>query len=261
MRTIVAAAFLTVGMIVAGAPSAALAGPPPGKGWTPLFNGKDLSGWKVPEGDNGHWKVVEGVIDYDARSEAKRDRNLWTKDSFGDFVLRIDWRLKKTTGLYQMSTILPDGSYKKDENGQVIKVGRPNADSGIFLRGHGKAQLNIWCWPAGSGEIWGYRTDAKMPPAVRAGATPKLKADKPVGQWNTFEIRLRGERVTVLLNGKTVIARARLPGIPPSGPIGLQHHGGFNQKTGEYSPASSLIQFRNIYIRELPPRKKRDKKG
>ena len=51
------------------------------------------------------------------RSEAKRDRNLWTKEPYGDFVLRIDWRLKKTTGLYQMPTILPDGSYKKDKRG------------------------------------------------------------------------------------------------------------------------------------------------
>ena len=40
-------------------------------GYVSLFNGRDLSGWKVPEGDNGHWKVVDGVIDYDALSEAK----------------------------------------------------------------------------------------------------------------------------------------------------------------------------------------------
>ena len=56
---------------------------------------------------------------------------------------------------------------------------------------------------------------------------------------------------TVELNGKTVIDQARLPGLPPEGPIVLQHHGGLNRKTGEYSPASSLIQFRNIYIKEL----------
>src|SRR5262249_2266204 len=39
-------------------------GPP--AGFASLFNGKDLSGWKVPEGDGGHWKVIDGVIDYDA---------------------------------------------------------------------------------------------------------------------------------------------------------------------------------------------------
>ena len=48
------------------------------EGFTPLFNGKDLSGWKVPAGDGGHWKVLDGVIDYDAESQAageyKNDR-------------------------------------------------------------------------------------------------------------------------------------------------------------------------------------------
>jgi hypothetical protein len=39
-------------------------------GFTPLFNGKDFANWVVPEGDNGHWKVIDGVIDYDACSEA-----------------------------------------------------------------------------------------------------------------------------------------------------------------------------------------------
>ena len=43
-------------------------------GFVSLFNGKDLSGWKIPEGDNGHWKVLNGVIDYDAESESKNDK-------------------------------------------------------------------------------------------------------------------------------------------------------------------------------------------
>ena len=43
--------------------------PPPG--FVALFNGRDLAGWQVPEGDGGHWKVVNGVIDYDAESQAK----------------------------------------------------------------------------------------------------------------------------------------------------------------------------------------------
>ena len=47
-------------------------------GFTSLFNGKDLTNWKIPGGDNGHWKVVNGVIDYDALSEATEDKNLWT---------------------------------------------------------------------------------------------------------------------------------------------------------------------------------------
>lgn len=251
MRAIVTAARITLWVITAGALTPALAAPPPGEGWTPLFNGKDLTGWKIPEGDGGHWKVVDAVIDYDAQSEAKRDKNLWTEESFGDFVLHVDWRFKETTGLYPMPNILPDGSYETDAEGKRITVERPNADSGIFLRGYPKAQINLWCWPVGSGELWGYRNDKSMPPEVRAGAVPKVCADKPVGQWNTFVITMKGDRVTIDSNGKRVIDNARLPGIPERGPIALQHHGGLDKKTGKFRPASSLIQFRNIYIKKL----------
>jgi len=217
--------------------------------FTSIFNGRDLTGWSVPAGDNGHWKVVDGVIDYDARSEAKGDKNLWTKKEYADFVLKMDWRIKKTTGLYSMPVVLPDGTHKKDKDGKEIKLKRPNADSGIYLRGSSKSQINIWCWPIGSGEVYGYRMDKKMPAAVRAGVTPKEKADRPVGQWNTFEITMKGELLTVVLNGKTVIEKAKLPGVPKKGRLAFQHHGGF--LNGKYSPASSLVQFRNISIREL----------
>jgi len=221
------------------------------EGYVCLFNGKDLTGWVVPKGDNGHWKVVDGVIDYDAQSEARGGKNLVSKETFGDFQLHIEWRLKRTTGLYAMPTILPDGSYKKDAAGKVIHKLKPNADSGVFLRGSGRAQINIWCWPVGSGEMWSVRNDRKLPAELRAAAVPKLKADNPVGQWNAFDVTVKGDRVNVLLNGKKVIENARVPGIPKTGPITLQHHGGKNKKTGKFSPASSLIQFRNIYIKRL----------
>src|SRR5437660_12070284 len=71
--------------------------PPPG--FKALFNGKNFDGWKVPEGDNGHWKILDGgVIDYDARSEAKKVKDLYTQKSFKNFTLRIDWRLKPDKG-------------------------------------------------------------------------------------------------------------------------------------------------------------------
>jgi len=220
------------------------------EGFVPIFNGKDLTGWKIPEGDNGHWKVVDGVIDYDAQSEAPGDKNLWTEESFGDFILKIDWRFKQTTGLYPMPTILPDGSYKTDENGEVIKELRPNAGSGIYLRGTSRTQVNLWCWPVGSGELWSYRNDQSLLPEVRAAAVPKVWADKPVGEWNTMEIAMKNDQITVVLNGQTVIDNAQMPGVPEQGAIGLQHHGGLNKKTGKLSPASSLVQFRNIYLKD-----------
>jgi hypothetical protein len=218
-------------------------------GFVPLFNGRDLAGWRIPVGDNGHWKVVDGVLDYDARSEAAGDKNLWSENEYKDFVLRIDWRIKEANGQYPVPTVLPDGSHKKGPDGKDLVTLMPNADSGIYLRGTSKAQVNIWCWPVGSGEVYGYRMDPKMPPAVRAGVTPRVRADKPVGEWNTFEITLRGERLTVVLNGKKVIDEAELPGLPAKGALALQHHGGF--KDGKYDSASSLVQFRNILIKEL----------
>ena len=58
------------------------------------------------------------------------------------------------------------------------------------------------------------------------------------GDWNRFTITLKADRLTVVLNGKAVIENGRLPGVPESGPIGLQHHG-------------DPIQFSNLYIKQL----------
>jgi hypothetical protein len=219
-------------------------------GFVSLFNGRDLTGWIVPEGDNGHWKVVDGVIDYDAQSEAPKDKNLWSQKEYKDFILRVDWRIKATPYRNKNARIvMPDGHDKLDENGKVIQIDVPDSDSGIFIRGAGKAQINIWCWPVGSGEMYGYRTDRKMPPEVHAAVTPKVNADKDVGQWNTFEITVRGDTVTVGLNGKIVIDKARLPDLPPAGKVALQHHGRF--VNGAWTGPPSLVQFKNIYIKEL----------
>jgi hypothetical protein len=219
-------------------------------GFVSLFNGKDLSGWVVPEGDGGHWKVLDGVIDYDAQSEASGDKNLWSEEEFGDFILKIDWRIKETPNLYDTPIVLSDGSYLEDATGQRITIKRLNADSGIYLRGTSKAQLNIWCWPIGSGEVYGFR-NRQEDPEIRAGVTPRMRADNPVGEWNRFEIIMVGDRLTVLLNDHLIIENAQLPDVPEKGRFALQHHGGKNPD-GTYKPASSLIQFRNIWIKELP---------
>ena len=221
-------------------------------GYTSLFNGEDLSQWVVPEGDGGHWKVLEGVIDYDARSEAKGDKNLKTREEFGDFILKIDWRIKETSGFYDMPVVLSDGSYLKDAAGNKITIKRPNADSGIYLRGSSQAQLNIWCWPVGSGEVYGIRNRESTPPEIRAAVTPRINADNPVGEWNQFVIICVKDRVTVYLNDHMVLENAQLPGLPARGPIVLQHHGGPG-KDGKLRPASSLVQFRNVWIKSLDP--------
>jgi hypothetical protein len=91
--------------------------------------------------------------------------------------------------------------------------------------------------------------DPNQPTEVRAAVTPRTQADNPVGQWNHFEITMKGDRVTVALNGKTVIENAALPGVPIRGPIGLQHHGTITD--GQWTRPPSLVQFRKIYIRPL----------
>lgn len=218
--------------------------------YIPIFNGQDLSGWIIPEGDGGHWQVIDGVIDYDAMSEAEGDKNLWTEDDYEDFVLRIDWRLKDTPYINpNVPIIRPDGSHQQDANGEIIRMAVPDADSGIYLRGMSKAQVNIWSWPIGSGEVYGYRMDSNMPSEVVAGVTPSTFADNHIGEWNTFEITMKGDRLTVILNDQTIIDDVQLPGVNDRGPIALQHHG--NKVDGEWASSPSLVQFRNIHIKEI----------
>jgi hypothetical protein len=235
-------------LFLIGSAYAQTTGTPPG--YASLFNGKDFTGWKVPEGDNGHWKVINGVIDYDAESEGKQSKDLWTEKSYKDFELMLEWRITSTP--YKnpnVPIVLPSGLHKKDENGKPITIVVPDSDSGLYLRGSSKSQVNIWCWPIGSGEVYGYRMDDKMPAEVRRGVTPITNADKDIGEWNQFKITMKGDRLTVELNGIVVIRNAQLPGIPETGPIALQHHGA--KRNGEWVSPPSLVQFRNIMIREF----------
>jgi Domain of Unknown Function (DUF1080) len=85
--------------------------------------------------------------------------------------------------------------------------------------------------------VYGYRTNKSMSAEVRAGVTPKMKADKALGEWNHTVITMKGDRLTVVLNGQTVIDQAQLPNVPAKGKLALQHHG-------------SSIDFANLTIKE-----------
>lgn len=210
------------------------------QGFRSLYNGLDLRGWKQVPGNEGHWQAKDWILSYDGKSEAAgEDKHLWTERSFGDSTLIADWRLPAKPKLEFVPVVLPDGSPAAGPDGTPLAVAIMAAgDSGIYLRGQSKGQVNIWDWPVGSGELWGYRTDITMPPEVRRGATPILNADNPPGRWNRFEITARGERVTVKVNGQTVIRDAHLPGLPAKGPLALQHHG-------------DPVEFANLYIKQL----------
>ncbi|MCY2953911.1 MAG: DUF1080 domain-containing protein [Planctomycetota bacterium] len=206
------------------------------QGFVSLYTGVDLAGWKAEEGHAGHWRPKDWVLDYDGKSEAK-DKNLWSEKEYGDFTLICDWRWTGKPTSQMRPVIQANGEQTVDAAGKPAEAEVQDAGaSGIYLRGSSKSQINIWCWPVGSGEVYGYRMDKTMPAEVRAGVTPKANADKPIGQWNRFIITMKGDRLTVVLNGKTVIEHAQLPGVPPRGRIALQHHG-------------DPIQFANIYIK------------
>lgn len=218
---------------------------PPGEGWKSLFNGKDLAGWTLKGPDNpepvppgSDWKVVDGVIDYNA----KEGVSLQTTRKFRDYILRIDWRLKTAEELYGRKT---------DEDGKTLKH---VPDSGVFLRGPGSDQANIWMNPAGSGEMWALRNSQKLDAEERERLyRPSKRADHPQGEWNTFEITMRGRHVVIVLNGEKVIDAPLPDFFPEKGTIMLQHHGAFDEASGKWGWAASTVQFRNIFVKELAP--------
>ena len=222
-------------------------------GWTPLFQGDNLDKWEFrTEAAKEVWHVKDGVINCTPHVLPREEKHLWTREEYGDFTLRLEWRLKDTKGgPHDMRWIQPDGTPKTNAEGEPITIRRRNADSGLYLRGTQQVQTNIWNWPVGSGEVYRYRTDESLPDSVRAAVTPNVRADRPIGEWNVFVITLEGEQLTVVLNGQTVIDEAPLPGVPEKGAIALQHHGGYNPETYSWSSASSLVQFRDIYIKKL----------
>lgn len=208
-------------------------------GFRSIYTGVDLAGWKAEPGHQGHWQAKDWILSYDGRSEAT-EKHLWSEKEYGDFMMICDWRWTGKPVKRDLPVLLPSGEQATRDGKPVVQEVDDAGDSGIYLRGSDKSQVNIWCWPASSGEVYGYRTDPAMPAEVRAAVTPKEKADAPVGEWNRFVITLRGDQLTVVLNGKTVIEEARLPGVPPRGRIALQHHG-------------APIDFANLYVRELRP--------
>lgn len=203
-------------------------------GFVALFNGLDFSGWKHTEKHEGHWTIDGGVLKFDGQGT-----HLWSERSFKNFVLVCDWRFTKKPVPTERPVINARGEVESSPAGtQLTKLVPDAGDSGIYLRGNDKSQVNMWCWPIGSGEVYGYRTDASMPADVRAGVTPKEVADAPLGEWNRFVITMVDDHLKVVLNGKVVIENAHLPGVPAEGPIALQQHG-------------DPVEFTNIFVMEL----------
>lgn len=206
---------------------------PQGEGFVSIFNGKDLTGWKglvgnpitrakmsasqlakeqakADEAMRRDWKVENGLLMFDGSGYD----NLCTVKQYGDFEMYVDWMLD------------PAGL---------------EADAGIYLRG--TPQVQIWDTArtnvgaqVGSGGLYNNQTNESKPSKV---------ADNPLGEWNSFYIKMVGDRVTVLLNGEKVVDDVILENywdrslpIFPIEQIELQAHG-------------SKVYYRNLYVKEL----------
>jgi hypothetical protein len=207
--------------------------PPPG--FIALFNGNDLTGWKgllKPPLDNPAkrakatpeqlaeaqkeadalmrkcWHVKEGALVFNGKG-----RSLCTAKDYGDFEMYVDWKIE------------------------------PHGDSGIYLRG--APQVQIWDpytkptfagSEVGSGGLYNNQKNPSKPTKV---------ADRPIGEWNTFYLKMLGDKVSVELNGQRVVENVVLENywerkkpIYPTGQIELQNHG-------------STLWFKNLYLREI----------
>lgn len=207
----------------------------PPAGFTALFNGTDLTGWRG--GDTfDHRKYLEMPEDKRAEQDAK-----WTEDMRKHWSVQNGELVNDGNGKYATTT-KDYGDFELFVDYKTV----PKADSGIYLRG--VPQVQIWDYTEkakfnigadkGSGGLWNNSAGAP-------GKDPLVLADKAFGEWNKFRILMVGSRVTVWLNGKLVVDHAlmenyydRKKPIPAKGPIQLQTHGG-------------EIRWRNVFIREI----------
>lgn len=214
----------------------------PYEGFKALFDGRDFGGWKATDAVRQAWRA-EGshfITKAGVPHVKGADLNLWSEKSYKDFILVADWKFRTKPVKKLVNKIAPNGEEPvlgPDGKPEQIEVEEP-ADSGIYLRGTSKAQVNIWVRPIGSGDIRGFRVDKTLPLEIRTACTPKMNADAKPGAWNRFVITMKGDRATVALNDKLIIDNALLPGVPAEGPIALQYH-------------NDEIEFANLFIKEL----------
>jgi len=243
---LVRGAVLAVSLMVLG--GWAPADEPPA-GFTALFNGKDLAGWRGGETFD-HRKLLAMSAD-----ERKEQLRKWTAADEKNSMLEVSAATGKPPWYVENGELVNDGfgayaTTERDYGDFELLVDYstvPKADSGIYLRG--VPQVQIWDssqpdpqnlgLAKGSGGLWNNSPGAP-------GKDPLVKADRPLGEWNRFRIVMRGENVSVWLNDQKVVEDARMENyydravpVPEKGPIQLQTHGG-------------EIRWRNVFIRELP---------
>jgi hypothetical protein len=201
----------------------------PEKGYLPIFNGKDLSGWQGLVEDpikrsrmsqtqlerkqqvankemNQDWVVENGNLKF----VGEGFKNICTVEKYGDFDMLVDW-----------------------------KIGA-GGDSGVYLRGSPQVQI----WDTALTEVGAQVGSGGLYNNEKFESKPLAVADNPVNHWNTFRISIRGDVVTVHLNGILVVDAVKMEnywdrnqGLFPKEAIELQAHG-------------ENVEFRNVYVRE-----------
>jgi len=216
---IAATLALALGVLI---PAHAADNTPP-EGFVALFNGTDLTGWKGLVGNPK--SRAQMTPEQLADAQAKADEDMRAHWAVVDGALVFDGKGKS------LCTAKDYGDFELYVDWKIL----PRGDSGIYLRG--SPQVQIWDRPEGSGGLYNNRQNPSK---------PSKNADNPVEQWNTFYIKMVGQRVTVKLNGELVVDDVVMENywerdkpIYPTGQIELQNHG-------------NTLYFKNIYLREIP---------
>jgi Domain of Unknown Function (DUF1080) len=200
--------------------TAASADQPAPEGFEPLFNGKDLMGWKVHNGKLSVWGAEPGIL-YVSGSGGGW---LMTEKEYSDFEIRLEFKIPKmgNSGVALRAPMKGDPAYQ----GMEIQI-LDDANYKTNYKGLRTVQL--------TGSIYDV-------------VPPSKDATKPYGEWNSMHITAKGPHVTVELNGAVTVdanleehkeRSDKHPGLlRKSGHLGLQSHDG-------------RVEFRNIWVKPL----------
>jgi hypothetical protein len=196
----------------------------PPEGFKPLFNGKDLTGWKVRQGGNPKvWGAEKGSLYVDGQGGDW----LMTEKEYSDFELRLEFKLPKA-----------------GNSGVALRCalkGNPHLEAGMEI------QLLDDPWYLDERNYKGLKPTQKTG-SIYGIVPPSKDALKPVGEWNKMRITAKGPHITVELNGEKIVdadlrdhkdkEQEHKGMLRPRGHLGLQSHDG-------------RVEFRNLYVREL----------
>jgi 3-keto-disaccharide hydrolase len=192
------------------------------KGFTALFNGKDLNGWKLVRGHGPGYVVKDGVL----ICPLDGGGNLLTEKEYSNFVFRFEFKTEPggNNGVGVRTPLEGDAAYVGMEI-QILDDGHEKYKGKIKSEQHHGSVYDVI--PARTGFL------------------------KPAGEWNEEEILAQGNHIRVTLNG-VIILDADLSNVREEAT--LKKHPGLKNKSGHigFLGHGSLVEFRNVRIKALP---------